>query len=82
MGEGGEQEDALMNLLFLSLGQHRALVTIQSELQDGELLFAHLDDTFAVVPPHRVGAVNGSSHQHLWGAFSNPSAHWRDAGVE
>ena len=62
-GEGGEQGDALMPLLF-ALGQHRALVAIQSELQDGEFLFAYLDDIYAVVPPDRVGAV--SMQQHLW----------------
>ena len=64
-GEGGEQGDALMPLLF-ALGQHRALVAIQSELQDGEFLFAYLDDIFAVVPPDRVGAVYASMQQHLW----------------
>ena len=32
-GEGGEQGDALMPMLF-SLGQHQALVAIQSRLQD------------------------------------------------
>ena len=53
-GEGGEQGDALMPLLF-ALGQHRALVAIQSELQDGE--FAYLDDICTVVPPDRLGAV-------------------------
>ena len=34
-GEGGEQGDALMPMLF-SLGQHQALVAIQSRLQDDE----------------------------------------------
>ena len=46
-----------MPLLF-ALGQHRALVAIQSELQDGEFLSAYLDDIYAVVPPDRVGAVS------------------------
>ena len=42
-----------MPLLF-ALGQHRALVAIQSELQDGEFLFAYLDDICAVVPRIRM----------------------------
>ena len=39
-GEGGEQGDPLMPLLF-SLGQH-------ARLQDGERLFAYLDDIYAI----------------------------------
>ena len=54
-----------MPLLF-SLGQHRALEAIQSELHDEEFLFAYLDDIYAVVPPERVGAVHTSMQQHLW----------------
>ena len=54
-----------MPLLF-SLGQHRALEAIQSELHDGEFLFAYLDDIYAVVPHERVGAVYISMQQHLW----------------
>ena len=71
-GEGGEQGDALMPLLF-ALGQHRPLVVIQPVLQDGEFLFAYLDDIYAVVPPNRIGAVYVSMQQHLY---------WQDAGVE
>ena len=42
-GEGGEQGDALMPLLF-SLGQHAALEAISRRLRLGEGLFACLDD--------------------------------------
>ena len=45
-------------LLLFALDPHRALVAIQSKLQDGEFLFAYLDDTDAVVLPDRVGAVH------------------------
>ena len=39
-GEGGEQGDAMMPLLF-SLGQHAALERVQRSLHEGEVLFAH-----------------------------------------
>ena len=40
-GEGGEQGDAMMPLLF-SLGQHTALERVQRSLREGDL-FAFLD---------------------------------------
>ena len=47
-GEGGEQGDALMPLLF-ALGQHSALDAIQENLEDGEHLFAfHATSTLQV----------------------------------
>ena len=46
-GEGGEQGDPLMPLLF-SLGQHRALTAIQDLLMEGERLFAFLDDIYVI----------------------------------
>ena len=55
-GEGGEQGDAMMPLLY-SLGQHRALQTVGEHLQERELLFAYLDDTFFVSSPLRVGPL-------------------------
>ena len=56
-GEGGEQGDALMPLLF-SLGQHDALRTVQSSLHLEERLFAFLDDIYVVCKPRRVGVVH------------------------
>ena len=56
--EGGEQGDPLMPVLF-ALGQHPAFVTLQTQFQDDERLFAFLDDLYVVCSPDRVSAVNG-----------------------
>ena len=45
--DGGEQGDPLMPALF-SLGQHPALQAVQAQLQDGERLFAFLDNVYVV----------------------------------
>ena len=45
-----------MPLLF-SLGQHRALVSIQAQLKEGGRLSAFLDDIYVVCAPERVGEV-------------------------
>ena len=42
-GEGGEQGDAMMPLLFF-LGQHTAFVRAQSQMAPGEVLLAFLND--------------------------------------
>ena len=55
-GEGGEQGDAMMPLLFC-LGQKEALQSVQRQLEDGERLFAFLDDVYVVTRPERVGEV-------------------------
>ena len=55
-GEGGEQGDSMMPLLFC-LGQHQALQAIQDQLRDGEYLMAFLDDLYIVTLPDRVGPV-------------------------
>ena len=60
--EGGEQGDPLMPALF-SLGQHPAL---QAELQDGERLFAFLDDVYVVCAPPRVNAIYGILQHELF----------------
>ena len=59
-GEGGEQGDPLMPLLF-SLGQHGALQATDSDLNDNEFLFA-----FLVTTADRVGEVCKSLNKHLW----------------
>ena len=46
-GEGGEQGDALMPMLY-SLGQHATLQAVQDALLLGEHLFAYLDDIYIV----------------------------------
>ena len=63
-GEGGEQGDAMMPLLY-SLGQHRALQAVAEQLQEGEHLFAYLDDTIFVSSPLRVGPVYAALQQSL-----------------
>ena len=42
-GEGGEQGDPLMPMLF-SLGMHPAVVAAQERLRPAERIFAFLDD--------------------------------------
>ena len=65
-GEGGEQGDALMPLLF-ALGQHSALDAIQENLEDGEHLFAFHDDIYTTSSPDRVGSVFALLQEHLFG---------------
>ena len=56
-GEGGEQGDPLMPLLF-SVGQHSSLEAVGAQLRRGEHLLAFLDDIHMVTRPERVGAVH------------------------
>ena len=63
--EGGEQGDPLMPLLF-SLAMHDALVAVQAELREGEVLFAFLDDVYAVTGPNRNREVFDLWSEHLW----------------
>ena len=55
-GEGGEQDDHLMPMLF-SLAEHPAVEAIQRRLIDGEKLLAHLDDVTVICRTERVRAV-------------------------
>ena len=55
-GEGDEQGDAMMPLLFC-LGQQEALQAVHRQLQAGERLFAYLDDVYVVTRPERVVEV-------------------------
>ena len=54
-----------MPLLFC-VRQHRAMVSVQRALQEGERLFAFLDDIYAVCSPSRVGEVYSLIQRHLW----------------
>ena len=66
-GEGGEQGDALMPLLF-AVGQHSALDAVQEELQEREVLLAFHDDIYVVTPdPARVGPIYAVLQEHLYG---------------
>ena len=53
-GEGGEQGDPLMPLLF-AVGQHPALVATQERLQANEWIFAFLDDIYILTKPDENG---------------------------
>ena len=64
-GEGGEQGDPLMPLLF-SLGQHGALESVQRSLRDSERMLAYLDDIYIVTSPDRVGVVIASLQEQLF----------------
>ena len=64
-GEGGEQGDPLMPMLF-SLGQHAALTAIAERLEDGERLLAFLDDLYVVTTPLRSVAVHEVLREELW----------------
>ena len=64
-GEGGEQGDPLMPLLF-ALGQHAALEAVQGRLLDGEKLFAYLDDVYVICQPDRVADVHAILEEELF----------------
>ncbi len=64
-GEGGEQGDALMPLLY-ALGQHRALQAINSRLRPDERLFAFLDDLYVVARPERIATIYNVLEEELW----------------
>ena len=63
-GEGGEQGDPLMPLLF-SLGLHASLKSISDRLLITEKIFAFLDDMYLVCRPDRVVAVYEIVRQEL-----------------
>ena len=64
-GEGGEQGDAMMPLLFC-LGQHSALAAVQAQMADGEVLLVFHDDVSTVTMPERVGEVHTLLEGALW----------------
>ena len=85
-GEGGEQGDPLMPLLF-AVGQHPALVATQERLGANEWIFAYLDDIYILSRPERVGAVYAVlqdellRHAHI--RIHGGKTHvWNVAGIE
>ena len=82
---GGEQGDAMMPLLF-ALGQHCALEATARTLNDGECMFAFLDDIHFITEPNRVGAVHTTLQEALW-AHARIAIHlgktkvWNSSGV-
>ena len=85
-GEGGEQGDPLMPLLF-ALGQHGSLVAIQGRLRDNEHVLAYHDDVYTVCKPERVADVHGVvdeellSHAHIQ-LHHGKTQVWNRAGLE
>ena len=79
-GEGGEQGDPLMPMLF-ALGQHGALEATQARLGAGEYVFAYLDDIYTAGP-----CESGWGTCCCGGGVvvpcTNPFAPWEDASVE
>ena len=63
-GEGVEQGDALMPLLF-AVGQHSALEEASAQLLPGEHLFAFHDGIYMLTMPERVGAVYAIVEEQL-----------------
>ena len=56
-GEGSEQCDPLMPLLF-ALGQHTAISVASGRTREGEQLMAFLHGLYAVSPPDRTVACH------------------------
>ena len=80
-GEGGEQGDPLMPMLF-ALGQHPALLASQARLLVNERVFAYLDDMYAVCRPDRCGAVFAILQQELQSHAEIQLHHGKNAGLE
>ena len=84
--EGGEQGDPLMPALF-SLGIHNALEAVNEKLDEGEFLFAFLDDVYAVAMPDRIRTIFDLLAEELR-VRSGISLHlgktrtWNKAGIE
>ena len=64
-GEGCEQGDPLMPLLF-ALGQHRSLMAVQNRLRESEKISAFLDDVYVITTPDRVGLAYTVLQHELW----------------
>ena len=63
--EGGEQGNPLMPALY-SLAQHPALAALQPQLEDGEAVFAYLDDVYILAHPHRIRPLYNALAEALW----------------
>jgi len=85
--EGGEQGDPLMPALY-SLAQHNALAEVHATLQDGENIFAYLDDDVYIVShPARTCQLYADINAALWDHARvqlNPikTKIWNSAGEE
>ena len=85
-GEGGEQDDPLMPLLF-ALGQHGALEAIHERMRPGEHLMAFLDDIYTACRPERLDEVHTTvdeqlaTHAHIH-VHHGKTQVWNRGGVE
>ena len=77
----GEQGKALMPLLF-SIGIQGALEVVAGQLQDGDHVFAFLDDVNFLCQPHLVHTLHGMVEAVLWGdaGIANHTMHHRFPG--
>ena len=64
-GEGGEQGDAMMPLLY-ALGQHQTLRSVQCQLRPSEGLLAFHDDIYVVTSLERTCEVHTILREALW----------------
>ena len=85
-GEGGEQGDPLMPMLF-ALSQHKSLVETQARLSDNEHLFAFLDDVYITNQLGRVTEAHTVVEEELWTHAGIRLHHgktkvWNRGGVE
>ena len=84
-GEGGEQGDPLMPMLF-ALGLHPVLRAAQARMRAGERIFAYLDDVYVNCRPERVVEIFKSLEEEML-AHSQIRLHfgktqvWNRAGV-
>ena len=63
-GEGGEQGDPLMPMLY-ALGQHGSLAATQERMIGNEKVFAYLDDVYLASGPGRVEQVQSIVSEEL-----------------
>ena len=85
-GEGGEQGDPLMPMLF-ALDEHKSVVEAQARLSDNECLFAFLDDVYITNQPGRVTEAHTVVEEELWTHAGIHLHHgktkvWNRGGVE
>ena len=64
-GEGGEQGDPLMPMLF-ALGQHSSLVAVSDRFRHGECLCAFLDDLYVAATFEGIVDCHQILVEELW----------------
>ena len=80
---GANRGDPLMPLLF-NLAIHNALEEVRGQMQEGELLFAFLDDIYIVSSPARTRRIYDLLQTHLMAGIQlheGKTSVWNKAGV-